>query len=269
MLVRDHGWVFFYTTPVDFAMWHKAFKANGFQPLAYPWVMIRDTDTVQMNTSPIPQNISELLIGARKAGLGHPEHQPDITSRYERSVSLRKRKFAIMDNCPEPRLKFRKPTSREPIRSNQRSAEPIAEFLETFCPQSGNVLDAFAGTMETAKACFMTGRKCVALEADDICYNVALQALKENASAYLEQNTIPVPRSTEVSSERDWESNRSEELRNDNEHESELRERERRENSTMPDEHNQDRETASILQQGLEPALSSPVTSDGRQSLEV
>ena len=190
LLVREHGWVFFYTTPVDFAMWNKAFKANGFETLAYPWIMVRDMETIQVNTSPIPQNITELLIGARKTGNGKPVHQPDTTSNYQRSVSLRKRKFAIMDNCSEPRLKIRKPNTREPIRSNQRSAEPIAEFVETFCPADGFVLDAFAGTMETAKACYMTGRTCVALEANNVCYDLALETLKESASAYLTQ-TIP------------------------------------------------------------------------------
>ena len=189
LMVQEHGWVFFYTSAVDFAMWNKAFKSNSFETLPYPWVMVRETDTIQMNTSPIPQNITELLIGARKIGNGRPEHQPNITSSYKRSVSSRKRKFAIMDECLEPRLKIKKRNTREPIRSNQRSAEPIAEFLETFCPPHGFVLDAFSGTMETAKACYLTSRNCVALEADKACFDVALETLKANASAYLSQTS--------------------------------------------------------------------------------
>lgn len=186
-LVLEHGWVFLYTSAVEFAKWSKAFKAHEFEVLPYPWIMVRNTDTIQANTSPIPQNVTELLIGARRSGTGQPENQPDITSSYRRSVSSRRRKFAVMDNCPEPRLKIRKLDSREPLRTNQRSAETIAEFMETFCPASGYVLDAFAGTMETAKACYMTGRKCVALEADEDCYHIAVDKLKESASAYLEQ----------------------------------------------------------------------------------
>lgn len=184
-LILPHGWVFLYTTAVDYAMWDKVFRANGFETLGYPWPMVRDTETVQTNTSPLPQNVTEWLIGARKKDAGSPTFQPDTISAYGRKVSSRKRKFAIMDICIEPRLKVKKPNTREPLRTNQRSPEPMAELLNTFCPPQGNVLDAFAGTLETAKACYLTKRSCTVLEADNLCFEVSVQRLKECAKSFL------------------------------------------------------------------------------------
>ena len=53
-LVHTHGWVFFYTRLLEYHILHKAFKANDFDPLQYAWPMVRNCDTIQANTSPIP-----------------------------------------------------------------------------------------------------------------------------------------------------------------------------------------------------------------------
>ena len=152
--------------------------------------MGKDTDTIQSNTSTIPQNVTEMMIAARKKNSGVPEFQPDLTSSYKRPVSSRKRKFEIMYCCGKPRMKLKKPNTREPLRSNQRSAEPMAEFLQTFSPPGGFVLDAFSGTMETFRACFMTGRRCVSLEGDKYCFDLAIEHLRESATAFLRQKGL-------------------------------------------------------------------------------
>lgn len=185
-LTRPHGWSFIYTRAVDYHMWDKGFRANGFEPLDFAWPMVRNCDTIQTNTSAIPQSVTELMIGARRMHHGRPEIQPDTTSCYERNVCTRKRKFAIIDSCPEPIMKLKKRNSRELVRKNERSPDAVAEFVKTFCPENGNVLDAFAGTMETAKACFLTSRFCTALEADRVCFDLALERLKESATRYLD-----------------------------------------------------------------------------------
>ena len=202
-LVHPHGWVFFYTRSVDYHMWDKAFKKNDFDPLQFAWPMVCNCDTVQTNTSAIPQNVTLLMIGARKkTTCGSTSYfQPNITAEYERNVCFRKRKFAVMDCCTEATIKLKKRNTREPMRKNERSSEPIAEFLRTFCHQQGNVLDAFAGTMETAKACILTSRRCTALEADRECYDLSIERLKESATAYLESSMGMIDISTNETEE--------------------------------------------------------------------
>lgn len=53
------------------------------------------------------------------------------------------------------------------------------ELMKTFCPGGGNVFDGFGGTLTTALAAIRTGRRCVVVEKDIECFDLALQRLHE------------------------------------------------------------------------------------------
>ena len=192
-----------FTAPRDFGRWCSVLNRHEFNTLSFPFLLIRDEEYVQANRSKKPQNLAEFVVVAYSPGVNKNHFTADVSTAYPPDVSTFRRRWAIMNKVPVPDLASRllRSNTRSPVRPMQRSAQAIAELLNTFCPTGGNVLDVRAGAMETGVACMLTNRSCMLLESESYCYKLAVAKLTSKAEDLeeLEVNRKKVARRTRSS----------------------------------------------------------------------
>lgn len=149
-----------FTAPRDFGSWCDVLTRNEFNVQLFPFLIIRHEDYIQAKRSRKPQNISDFIVVSYSPGINKENFIADISTEYQADVSTFRRRWAVMNRVRVTDLGSRlmRADTRLPIRPTQRSANAIAELLNTFCPPRGNVLDVRAGAMETGVACMLTNR---------------------------------------------------------------------------------------------------------------
>jgi len=159
-----------------FPEWMKSFVKSGFTVMPYPYVFgYRSSSLQDRNPKYLPQVGSDFALVAY---LPH-EHQfrPDFKSVFTISGPSMKRNIAIMTDIPAPRSKLRRPGTRSPFISNEKSVTLLAEALDLFTPKGGLTLDLYGGTFTTPIAALLSGRRCICIEKKTDLFQAAITRL--------------------------------------------------------------------------------------------
>ena len=86
------------------------------------------------------------------------------------------------------------------IRPEQKSTALLKTLVAKYCPPGGLVLDPFAGTMSTARACLLldSHRRCVCTDVDEECVKVSIPSLLDVFASQLLNEDSDITGSEEV-----------------------------------------------------------------------
>jgi len=83
-----------------------------------------------------------------------------------------------MSNIPAPKSKLCHPGSRSPFIPSEKSVKTLMEAIDLFTPKGGLTIDIYAGTMTTAMAALLKGRKCIFIEKNKKLFKSAVKRLE-------------------------------------------------------------------------------------------
>lgn len=194
-MVVPGGYVFLFTSFHLFHKWVFAFEKCQMSVMQHPFVLVKISSEMQgYRYSDTPQNACELAVLARVPGAARNSFKPDFLSPYCFIQCSHKRRFSIIDNIPVTKNKLTFPGSREIVRVEEKNPSLLSAIITTLCPEDGNVLDPFAGTMTTGIACLASTRSCTMVEQDISCFRLALGRLGHIAEENIRRKNIQRPR---------------------------------------------------------------------------
>jgi len=208
-VLKPGGWFFSFLSFRNFELFYSELHRIGFTGPEYPFVIMKDTQTVQHHRGDsTPQNACDLAIIARAPGVLKEGFKPDMKSPYHFVPSKTSRRFAAMSNIPVSKEKLLIPGTKSPVLVEEKNVGLISELVNTFCPERGSVLDMYAGTLTSAIASMRTARSCYVIEANARIYRIAHERLRAVAEILHKQ----YPRSEELMKRREKEENGKAEL---------------------------------------------------------
>lgn len=144
-----------------------------------PFLVIPKSECARMTRlKDLPQGCGELAIVARAPG-NSSGFKVNFNGCYEIIDCTYSRKFGILDNALRCTNPLRRPNSRAEVRPRERHPGVVSEIIETFCAPKGTVLDVFGGALTTAISCVSSRRRCVVLEEDRYCFDLAIRRLEK------------------------------------------------------------------------------------------
>ncbi len=163
-----------------FEHWYLAFKANGYNVMKRPLSFAYKQDEIPRGSSgeeSFPHGMQEDCIIARLPG-AHPDgFNPNFYSNFNLIECSWLRCASIVTNVDLPKNKLCYPKSRKPVRTSEKPINLLAEIIDLFVPNYGTTLDLFGGTLTLPIAALKTSRRCIAIEADRQCFELAVDRL--------------------------------------------------------------------------------------------
>ncbi len=170
---------------IDFELfqeWYLAFKNNGFNVMRRPLTFSYKPDSLPRYPSQegdFPYGLEEHCIVARLPG-AHPDgFNPNFSSNFNLIECNWSRRASIVTNVDLPKNKLCFPNSRKPVRVSEKSVNLLAEIIDLFVPPYGTTMDICAGTMTLPIAALKTSRRCIAVEKDKSCFDIAIDRLTQ------------------------------------------------------------------------------------------
>ncbi len=168
-----------------FQEWYLSFKANGFNIMRRPLTFSYKQNYVPRRPSEdqdFPYGLEEYCFIPRLPGK-HPDgFNPDFKSNYNLIECNWTKRAPIITNVDQPTNKLCFPKSRKPVRVSEKSVNVLAEIIDLYVPPYGTVIDLFAGTMTLPIASLKTSRRCIAVEKDRQCFELAIARLADLCS---------------------------------------------------------------------------------------
>lgn len=178
-VLKPGGWFLSFLSFRNFELFYSELHRIGFTGPQYPFVMMKDTSTVQHHRGDsFPQNACDFSVIARAPGGPKDGFKPDLRSPYNFIPSKTSRRFAAISDIPVSKEKLLLPGSKSPVLTEEKNVALLSELINTFCPERGSVLDMYAGTLSTAIASMRTARSCVSIEANARIYRIAHERLR-------------------------------------------------------------------------------------------
>ena len=168
-----------------FQEWYLAFKANGFSIMKRPLTFCYKPDCIPRKPSEeeyFPYGLEEYCIVARLSG-SHPDSfNPDFSSSFNLINCNWSKRASIVTNVDVPKNKLCYEKSRKPVRVSEKPIDLLAEIIDLFVPPYGTVMDLFGGTLTLPIASLKTSRRCIAIESDKKCFELAVHRLSKICS---------------------------------------------------------------------------------------
>ena len=88
----------------------------------------------------------------------------NFNTRFNLVKCCNNRNLTGMFNVKHPKTKLCRPGTKVPFFSKELSSDMLAELIDLFTPQGGNILDPYSGSMSSIIAALRIGRNAIGLE---------------------------------------------------------------------------------------------------------
>lgn len=176
--LKSGSYVILFTSFQLFSRWIESFKSAQFKVMPYPFVVMKDHNTMQQRQkTDFPQNCSEFIMLAKSNGAHPSGFMPDFKSLYNNVCSSSKKAFAGVNQLPVTKFKLLNKPSKEPVRVEEKNVDFIMELISQYCPINGMAFDPYGGTFTTGIAAYRSKRSAVCVEKDSHCYKLAKERI--------------------------------------------------------------------------------------------
>ena len=152
------GHAFLILPQLEMPEWLEAFN-NFDMKTESVFLLLKDPGHVQRVKGRSFQNLMEVAAVVRKPGRHPTRFTMDTVSPYTQLPrNTYKRRAPVIDHISPPSNRLRFPGSKALVRTGEKSPALFWEFMKTFCPAGGKVLDPFAATLTVGLASIQTGR---------------------------------------------------------------------------------------------------------------
>ncbi len=185
-VLKVGGYVVLVMRFYSFMEWYEAFYSAGYEVMSAPYILAFDSKTIQLRRTKIfPMLGYKVALVAQLPSGNRESFEPNFDTPFNLVNCSNSRRCGVMYNISDPKSKLYKPETRVPFHPEELSPFMLSELIDLFTPQNGRVLDPFAGTMTSAIAAMQTGRTCICVERNDLCYNESFNRLR----SYLPSST--------------------------------------------------------------------------------
>ena len=190
--LKTGSYIVLFTSFHLFPRWVSSFKESQFKVKSYPFVVMKDHNTIQQRQKiDFPQNCTEFILLAKSNGSHPTGFMPDFKHLYNNVCTSSNKAFAGVSNLPVTKFKLLNKPSNEPVRVEEKNVDFILELVSQFSPNNGSIMDPYAGTFTSAIAAFRSKRHSVCIEKDSHCFKLAknrLIRLLKPIDGYLEDD---------------------------------------------------------------------------------
>ncbi len=162
-----------------FGDWYKALSSNGFNVKSKPMLFVYDPDIIPTRHSvDFPSSMEEYCIVSRLPGVHPSGFNPNFGTHFHHIQCNWTRRTSIVTNVKLPKNRLCHTGTRKPVRISEKPIDLLVEIIDLFVPPYGSAIDIYGGTFTLPIAALKPSRKCVAIENDKICYDLAVRRLK-------------------------------------------------------------------------------------------
>jgi len=179
--VHAGGYVFIMSSADYAPLWKNGLRRANFDVWGGIFSLIMSPSARQFRAkSKYPQVFNEFGVIGKKRGAQRDNFKLNTEPPYSLIANVYPRRVGVIVNIPSVRNKLKFPGRlRAAVRVEEKNVHLLIELLTTFCPARGRFFDGFGGTLTGAIAALRTGRRCVVVEKDTECFNIALERLHE------------------------------------------------------------------------------------------
>ncbi len=175
-LLKPGGYVILILKFEAYGEWFESFRKEGYIIMPYPYVFGYKPESIQdRNPTHVPQSGADFALIAYLPS--ENQFLPDFKAVFSALGSKHRRNVAIMTDIPAPKSKLCRPGTRSPFITSEKSVLMLMEAIDLFTPSAGFTIDLYGGTMTTALAAQMKGRRCLCFEKKADLFLAAVERL--------------------------------------------------------------------------------------------
>lgn len=191
-VLKPGSYAFIIVTEDQYILLHQLFNQLHFKVIERSYKILYDTSSVQRKgSSDFPLRHGDIAIIAKTEGHHPDQFHPFGFSKSNTDIQASSAMFDSVVNVKTCTSKLKKPGHYGALRTSEKSVELFSFIIKMLTPPGGIVIDPHAGPMTASLACLQTGRSCVSIEDEHLCYKYALGRTRIYATPEATMKDLP------------------------------------------------------------------------------